>query len=102
MKSDAQTEVRRITLRVIGRVQGVGFRCFIEEQARLLPVSGRVCNCHDGSVLIVAEGSRAALESLREAAERGPSTAAVTSVNVEWGASQGMPPGFVIGPTEAA
>lgn len=45
-----------------GRVQGVGYRYFVTDCARKSGVSGFVKNQPDGSVLMVAEGRREALE----------------------------------------
>lgn len=61
-----------VRLRILGRVQGVGFRWFTREEARELGLSGRVRNLPDGSVEVVAVGNRAALESLRERLREGP------------------------------
>lgn len=47
-----------------GRVQGVGFRATCLDVASRLPVSGYVRNQSDGTVLLVAEGERADLETL--------------------------------------
>lgn len=53
----------RITAYASGRVQGVGFRFFVTDCAAEAGVSGYVQNLPDGSVLIVAEGGRVALEA---------------------------------------
>ena len=54
-----------------GRVQGVGFRCFVARGARELGLRGEVRNRADGAVEVVAEGDAAALErSLERAARR--------------------------------
>ena len=71
---------------VRGRVQGVGFRWWVHELARSLELAGRVSNRRDGTVLVMAEGSRACLEELVEGLWVGPRHAAVTGVEVEWSA----------------
>jgi acylphosphatase len=54
----------RVRVLYSGRVQGVGFRYTAAAVARGLPVAGFVRNLGDGRVEMVAEGERAALESL--------------------------------------
>jgi acylphosphatase len=66
---------------VRGRVQGVGFRWFVRQQARALGVRGWVRNRTDGSVEVEAEGEAAALRELRASLARGPSGAYVASVD---------------------
>lgn len=84
METDAQA---RLSARITGRVQGVGFRNFTRRRARKLGVSGWVRNERDGSVRLEAEGPRQALESLLEAVHRGPRTARVEDVEVTWSES---------------
>ena len=66
-----------------GRVQGVWFRASTAERAAALGLSGRAENCADGSVLVHAAGSRAALAELVEWLHRGPPMARVEAVEVE-------------------
>jgi acylphosphatase len=61
-----------VRLRILGRVQGVGFRWFVREEARELGLSGRVKNLPDGSVEVVAVGAPPALDRLRERLRNGP------------------------------
>ncbi|TME54869.1 MAG: acylphosphatase [Chloroflexi bacterium] len=72
-----------------GDVQGVGFRYFVMREARPLGLRGWVRNRDDGSVELVAEGEKADLERLLEAARRGPSQAYVSEVRVDWSAAAG-------------
>ena len=69
---------------VRGLVQGVGFRYFVLRKASTLGLSGFVRNRVDGSVEIVAEGQRAHLEELLSEVRRGPRSAAVRDVTLEW------------------
>jgi len=62
---------------VLGRVQGVGFRWFVRQQARRWGVRGWVRNRPDGSVEIAASGSPEALDGLLAAVHRGPPGAEV-------------------------
>jgi len=76
---------KRLHAIVEGRVQGVGFRYFVLDQASALGVTGWVRNRWDGSVEVTAEGERDALDKLLAELNRGPRAANVTHVQVEWG-----------------
>ena len=79
--------MHRVHLVIQGRVQGVGFRYFVLRQADTLRLAGWVRNLADGDVELEAEGDRASLEALVEAARRGPSSARVTNVVESWSES---------------
>lgn len=79
-----ENDFTRLHALVEGRVQGVGFRFFVLEIAETLGVSGWVRNCWDETVEVTAEGSRAKLEQLLLALERGPRSAFVSRVQSEW------------------
>lgn len=76
----------QVRLRAIvqGRVQGVGFRYFAQEQAIALNLTGWVRNLWDGNVETVAEGPRIQVEKFLAALNRGPRSAYVREVSVEW------------------
>lgn len=63
--------------RVVGRVQGVGFRWWTRSQATRLGLTGSVRNAADGSVEVAARGEAAALEELRRLLRQGPPGARV-------------------------
>ena len=65
---------------VRGRVQGVGFRWWVQQHARRLGLRGSVCNRPDGTVAAYAAGSAHELEAFRKLLERGPAGADVTEV----------------------
>jgi len=67
---------------VHGRVQGVGFRYYIQRVAEALVVAGWTRNLPDGTVEIEAEGPDDRVEALISAARQGPSYSRVTSVDV--------------------
>ena len=75
---DRESETR--AYRVEGRVQGVGFRWWTRQAAAALGLSGSVQNSPDGSVEILAVGSRSALTELEDALSTGPATARVDDV----------------------
>jgi acylphosphatase len=54
--------MERITAVAKGKVQGVGYRHFVASCAHMTGVHGFVRNMPDGSVMMVAESSRASLE----------------------------------------
>ena len=71
-------EARRFLVR--GRVQGVGFRWFVEREAHILGVAGWVRNNADGAVEVLAQGTREQLSGLRGRLQEGPRAARVDSV----------------------
>ncbi len=74
----ADTETRRFV--VTGRVQGVGFRWFVEREAATLGVTGWVRNRDNGSVEVMATGTREQLRALRQKLQEGPRAARVDEV----------------------
>ena len=68
-------------VRISGRVQGVGFRWFVREEARRLGLSGWVTNLPDGDVEVRAGGEGSSLDRLRRALEVGPTGAQVQVVS---------------------
>ena len=65
---------------VRGRVQGVGFRYFVQREAVRLGLTGWVRNLDDGSVETHAQGSAAALDDFAGALHSGPRFSDVRSV----------------------
>ena len=63
--------MERYYVRVEGRVQGVGFRFFVQTHARRLHVTGWIFNCCDGSVEMEVQGESSDLERLFFEIERG-------------------------------
>jgi acylphosphatase len=72
--------VNVLHVRITGRVQGVGFRWFVREEARRLGLSGWVTNRPDGEVEVRAGGESSSLARLRRALEVGPTGANVAAV----------------------
>jgi len=69
-------------LKISGRVQGVGFRYSMSEEAERLGVTGWVRNRSDGTVEAVIDGAPDAVETVLAWARRGPRGASVTEVEV--------------------
>jgi acylphosphatase len=80
-KSNEAQELRAV---VHGRVQGVGFRYFVVEKALHLGLRGYARNADDGSVEVLAQGPRPALEQLLVLLRRGPTAAEVAEVETTW------------------
>ncbi len=68
---------------VRGRVQGVGFRAFVEVAAHESGITGWVRNLDDGRVEVYAVGTPEALEDLNGRLWRGPIGADVRGVEVQ-------------------
>jgi acylphosphatase len=69
---------RRYTVR--GRVQGVGFRWFVDFEARQLGLAGWVRNNPDGTVEVLAMGTEQQLTALQQKLHKGPRAARVDDV----------------------
>lgn len=82
------TKKASIHIRVWGRVQNVGFRAFVVQQAGLLGVQGWVSNLGRDQVEIHAEGHEETLKAFLEVVKQGPSVARVERDEVEWGEFQ--------------
>ncbi len=81
---------------VHGHVQGVGFRYFVHEHARILKLNGYAKNNYDGTVEVIAEGSQDKLNSLYALLKQGPSRSIVNQVIVEYVQYEGKYEGFHI------
>lgn len=73
--------IHHVTIR--GRVQGVGYRAWVEHEAVARGIEGWVRNRRDGSVEAVFAGAAEAVAAMIEACRRGPSSARVDAVNDE-------------------
>jgi len=74
-----ETQAKRFY--VSGRVQGVGFRYFIERTAVGLGVGGYARNLFDGRVEVYAIGSAKQMDALRNALRQGSRMAQVHRVD---------------------
>ena len=85
----ASPDNERLRAVVTGRVQGVGFRYFIQGRARALRLDGWVRNLRSGDLEFVAEGSRGDLEELMRSARAGPPMSWVEGARVTWSEARG-------------
>jgi acylphosphatase len=76
--NDAPRFIRHVSIR--GRVQGVGFRAFVEEEAIQRALEGWVRNRRDGSVEAVFAGPKQIVEDMIEACKVGPPSAQVEAL----------------------
>lgn len=85
-----------IHARVVGRVQGVGFRYATARVAREARLTGWVRNDTDGSVEVWAQGDRDAVERLVRFLRVGPMAAEVDAVTVTSGVANPSLSGFTV------
>jgi len=86
----------RAHLHVRGRVQGVSFRFYTRQQAVARDITGWVRNLWDGRVEVVIQGDSGRVNELIAWCKRGPSSARVDDVWVEWEPPQEDCVGFKI------
>jgi acylphosphatase len=75
--------IRQVTIR--GRVQGVGYRAWVDHQASLRRLEGWVRNRRDGGVEALFAGPEEVVSAMIESCRRGPSLARVEAVQEEAG-----------------
>jgi acylphosphatase len=73
---------------ITGKVQGVGFRNYVETAAAELGLFGYIKNNPDGSVLVLAQGEPDNLRLLVEYLHEGSLLSKVEGVSVEWGTAK--------------
>ena len=74
----------RVEIQVSGRVQGVAFRHFTTLRAQELELKGWVANLADGTVKVVAQGTKDKLETFLQQLRKGPSRSRVEGVETCW------------------
>ena len=95
----ADSDQARLHAIVEGRVQGVGFRNFVLDNATRLGLTGWVRNRWNGDVECLAEGNRQALDKLLSTLQRGPRSGFVANVRVDWQEASGEHTHFSVKPT---
>jgi len=91
---------RNVHVRISGRVQGVGYRAFVERMAERLGLDGWVRNRRDGSVEAEFAGETTAVAAMLAACRNGPRLAQVAEVAVSDLEPEGKHEGFAVRPTE--
>lgn len=95
------SEISILRIRVLGRVQGVGFRAHVAQAGQALHLTGWVRNRPDGSVEVLAGGELRALQELAGVCRQGPHGSRVDNVTCdeEEGAPAALPFPFAVLPT---
>ena len=86
----------RVHAVVNGKVQGVGFRAFTQDQATQKGIVGWVRNREDGSVELEAEGPRGILDDFLKVLKQGPDLSQVEHITVDWKAANRQTKGFTV------
>ena len=81
--NDGKPVIRHIVVR--GRVQGVGYRAFVEEEATHRGIAGWVRNRRDGSVEALFAGESDVVEDLVAACRKGPYASRVDNLDLREG-----------------
>ena len=74
--------VRTVRVRIEGRVQGVGYRAWVESTARTMALTGWVRNRRDRTVEITLQGPANQVDEMLRLCEQGPPGAQVTKVEI--------------------
>jgi acylphosphatase len=82
MANEARQTTRTVTVKIEGRVQGVCYRAWTDENARGLGLSGTVRNASDGSVEAVFSGPAAKVDEMLMRCTDGPQDARVSKVTI--------------------
>jgi acylphosphatase len=80
--------IRRVT--ILGRVQGVGYRAWVEHQAMAHGLEGWVRNRRDGSVEALFAGPADVVSNMAALCRRGPASARVEAIHDEAVNSDGL------------
>lgn len=94
---EVQQNRTRLLAIVSGQVQGVGFRYWAREQAEQLDLHGAAMNQPDGSVKIVAEGLKAAVEDFLARLDSGNSPGQVQNIDATYSRATGEFTRFGVG-----
>ena len=88
--------MERVRIKVVGLVQGVFFRANTQKTAKALELLGWIRNMPDGSVEIVAEGRKQALDELVSWCRKGPPSSRIDKVSADFKKAENEFTGFRI------
>ncbi len=83
-------------LTISGKVQGVFFRDFTQKNAQDLELKGWVRNASDGTVEALLQGNEASIKDMISRLKKGPSSADVNDVQVNWESANTELEGFEV------
>ncbi|HEY5006225.1 MAG TPA: acylphosphatase [Ktedonobacteraceae bacterium] len=83
-QNNEKNSIEELHATVRGYVQGVGFRYFVVQKALGLGLRGYARNESNGTVEVLAQGTRPALERLLTLLRQGPGYAEVDEVQTNW------------------
>jgi acylphosphatase len=69
-------------IKITGKVQGVGFRYFVQKRAADFNIAGWVKNLPDGSVAVMAQGDETDMDTFIDHLKTGPSMSRVSKVSL--------------------
>lgn len=72
MQKEKKNSIKRLSIIVTGRVQGVGYRYFTKESAEMYGITGWVRNCANGNVEAEAQGEEVLLQQFCKELKKGP------------------------------
>lgn len=78
------SELARVSLKILGQVQGVFYRNTAKIEAEKLGLFGWVSNNEDGSVELVVEGEKEKLQQLIDWCNKGSFLAKVEKIDIDW------------------
>ena len=90
------SEIACARIHVLGRVQGVGFRAFVQQIGSQLGLAGWVRNVGYDGVEILAEGPRPKIDEFIQHLKLGPRASNVENTRVEWEKPSGNFKGFSV------
>jgi len=88
--------VTRAHILVTGRVQGVGYRAFVQRAGTRAGLRGGVRNLDDGRVEVEVEGDRGIIEGFLLTLKAGPALARVDDLQIQWRSPTGQDADFRI------